>query len=465
MTPPPMQTLDSRPDERLDAGRLRLLRDRLATCDAAEAAALLEALDAPADRAAAFATLPREAAADAFEYLPHDAQAALVADLAGEQERLADLLNTIDPDDRTAFFADLPGPAVQRLLTLLSPRERATAVRLLGYPEESVGRLMTTDYVAVRPDWTAAEALRQVRRYGTDSETIHVLYVVERGWRLVATVGIRDVLLTDGETPVRDVMDERVHALAATDDQEAAVAAFRDADRTSLPVIDESGVLLGIVTVDDVLDVAEAEATEDIQKLGGMEALDEPYLQTPFWTLVRKRTGWLVVLFVGEMLTATAMGFFEAEIARAVVLALFVPLIISSGGNSGSQAASLVIRALAVGEVTVRDAWRLVRRETLTGLVMGTILGAVGALRITIWALAFGAYGPHWALVAATVGISLVGVVLWGTLSGALLPLAMQRLGFDPAASSAPFVATLVDVTGLVIYFTVAAVLLRGTLL
>ena len=449
----------------LASGRLRRLRDLFERLEPSETAALLDDLPDAADRAAAFATLGREAAADVFEYLGHDAQSALVTDLASEQERLADLLNRLDDDDRTAFFEDLPGPAVQRLLTLLSPRERATAVRLLGYPDESVGRLMTTDYVAVRPDWTAAEALRQVRRYGTDSETIHVLYVVERGWRLVATVGIRDVLLADAEAPVRSVMNERIRPLTATDDQEAAVAAFRETDRTSLPVVDASGTLLGIVTVDDVLDVAEAEATEDIQKLGGLEALDEPYLETPFWTLVRKRTGWLVVLFVGEMLTATAMGVFEAEIAKAVVLALFVPLIISSGGNSGSQAASLVIRALAVGEVTVRDAMRLVRRETLTGLVMGAILGVVGALRIALWATAFGQYGPHWPLIALTVGLSLVGVVLWGTLSGALLPLLMQRLGFDPAASSAPFVATLVDVTGLVIYFTVAAALLRGTLL
>ncbi len=449
----------------LDAGHLRDVRTRLEACGASEAADLIEALEAPADRATAFGALGHDAAADVFEYLGHDARTALVDDLASEQERLADLLERVDDDDRTAFFANLPGPAVQRLLTLLSPKERDVAVRLLGYPPESVGRLMTTEYVAVRPDWTAAQALRQIRRYGTDSETIHVLYVVERGWRLVATVGIRDVLLADGETPVRDVMNARVQALTATDDQEEAVAAFRETDRTALPVVDAAGVLLGIVTVDDVLDVAEAEATEDIQKLGGLEALGAPYLQTPFWTLVRKRTGWLVILFFGEMLTATAMGIYEAEIAKAVVLALFVPLIISSGGNSGSQAASLIIRALAVGEVTLTDWWRLVRRETLTGLVMGAILGAVGMLRITVWALAFGSYGEHWPLIALTIGLSLVGVVLWGTLSGALLPLIMQRVGFDPAASSAPFVATLVDVTGLVIYFTVASVLLRGTLL
>ncbi len=444
---------------------LRALLERMSAADPAEAAALFDALDDPTERAAAFATLGREAAADVFEHLDHDAQSALVEALASEQERLADLLERVDDDDRTAFFADLPGPVVQHLLTLLSPKERDVAVRLLGYPPESVGRLMTTEYIAVRPDWTAGEALRQIRRYGTDSETIHTLYVVERGWRLVATVGIRDVLLADADTPVRSVMDARARALTATDDQETAVAAFRDTDRTSLPVVDAAGTLLGIVTVDDVLDVAEAEATEDIQGFGGLEALDAPYLQTPFWTLVRKRTGWLVILFFGEMLTATAMSIYEAEIAKAVVLALFVPLIISSGGNSGSQAASLIIRALAVGEVTLADWWRLVRRETLTGLVMGSILGAVGMLRITIWALAFGSYGPHWPLIALTIGISLVGVVLWGTLSGALLPLIMQRVGFDPAASSAPFVATLVDVTGLMIYFTVAAVRLQGTLL
>jgi magnesium transporter len=260
-------------------------------------------------------------------------------------------------------------------------------------------------------------------------------------------------------------MDRRFVALKATDDQETAVAVFRREDRTALPVTDTTGILIGIVTIDDVLDVAEIELTEDIQKIGGMEALDEPYMRIALGRMVRKRAGWLVVLFLGEMLTATAMGYFEEEIKRAVVLALFVPLIISSGGNSGSQAATLVIRALALGEVGARDWWRVIRRELLSGLALGSILGTIGFLRIALWATFTNLYGPHWFLVALTVGVALVGIVLWGTLTGSMLPLILRRLGFDPAASSAPFVATLVDVTGLLIYFSVAAIILHGTLL
>jgi len=260
-------------------------------------------------------------------------------------------------------------------------------------------------------------------------------------------------------------MDRRFVALKATDVQETAVGVFRGEDRTALPVTDTGGVLIGIVTVDDVLDVAEAEATEDIQRFGGSEALDEPYMQIRFVRMIQKRAGWLTALFLGEMLTATAMGFFEHEIEKAVVLALFVPLIISSGGNSGSQASTLVIRALALGEVKLIDWGRVMRREFGAGLALGSILGAIGFLRITIWSSFSSIYGPHWLLVAMTVSLALIGVVLWGTLIGSLLPFLLRRLGFDPAVSSAPFVATLVDVTGLVIYFSVGIVVLRGALL
>jgi magnesium transporter len=264
---------------------------------------------------------------------------------------------------------------------------------------------------------------------------------------------------------VADLMDRRFVALTASDNQEAAVAVFRQYDRTALPVTDTTGVLIGIVTIDDVLDVAEATATREIQRIGGSEALDEPYIDIDFWRMIQKRAGWLTALFLGEMLTATAMGFFASEIQKAVTLALFVPLIISSGGNSGSQAATLVIRALALGEVGIRDWWRVMRREILAGLALGVILAGIGFLRITLWSAFSDIYGEHWFLIAITVSISLVGVVLWGTLTGSLLPFLMRRLGFDPATSSAPFVATLVDVTGLVIYFSVALVILGGTLL
>ena len=451
-------------EEIIHAKDLHALREVVAEWEPSEIAALIDDLDEH-DDAVLFRVLPREQAATVFQHLPHDRQEALIESLANEQDRLADLLNTLTPDDRTAFFEELPGEVVQPLLSLLNPKERAAAVRLLGYPDESVGRLMTTDYVAVRPNWTVEQALRHIRRFGKDSETINVVYVVEDGFRLVDDLRIREFILADPEAGVRSLMDERFVALRARDDQETAISVFREYDRVALPVVDSEGILVGIVTIDDVLDVAEEEATEDIQKLGGLEALDEPYVRTPLWTLIKKRARWLVVLFLGEMLTATAMGYYQHEIAKAVVLALFVPLIISSGGNSGSQAASLMIRALAVGEVTVRDWWQVMKREVFSGLALGGILGAVGLLRVSIWGSFFGSYGAHWFLLGLTVALSLVGVVLWGTFTGSMLPFVMRRIGVDPAVSSAPFVATLVDVTGLVIYFAVAATLLGGTLL
>jgi magnesium transporter len=324
---------------------------------------------------------------------------------------------------------------------------------------------MTPHYVAIREEWTVREVLDYVRAHGQDSETLNVIYVVDEHGLLIDDVRIREFLLAPLDRRVSEVMDRRFVALKATDMQEAAVGVFREYDRSALPVTDSAGMLIGIVTIDDVLDVAEATATRDIQRIGGSEALDEPYITISFGRMLRKRAGWLTALFLGEMLTATAMGVFEHEISKAVVLALFVPLIISSGGNSGSQASTLVIRALALGELTLRDWWRVMRREVMAGLSLGAILGTIGFLRITLWSAFSDIYGPHWLLVAFTVAISLVGVVLWGTLSGSLSPFALKRLGFDPAASSAPFVATLVDVTGLVIYFSVALVILRGTLL
>jgi magnesium transporter len=324
---------------------------------------------------------------------------------------------------------------------------------------------MTPNYVAVREHWTIQEALDYIRTHGQNSETLNVIYVVDQQGLLIDDLGIRDILLASPEGHISDLMDRRFVALKATDDGQTAVAVFRQHDRTALPVTDTAGMLIGIVTIDDVLDIAEATATAEIQRIGGSEALDEPYMKIALLKMVKKRAGWLTVLFMGEMLTATAMGFFEKEIARAVTLALFVPLIISSGGNSGSQASTLVIRALALGEVTLLDWWRVMRREILSGLALGVILGSVGFLRITVWSAFSTMYGEHWLLVAWTVALSLVMVVLWGSLIGSLLPLLLRRVGFDPATSSAPFVATLVDVTGLIIYFTVASVVLRGTLL
>ena len=442
-----------------DFGRLRdLLRNR----PASDLAAVLDDL-APEDRVLFFRILPRKTAASTFGYLSVDAQNALMKAMGSEE--VAALLNDMAPDDRTTFLEELPAQVTRQLLALLTPEERTVAVKLLGYPEGSIGRLMTPDYVAVKEDWTVAQVLEYIRTHGQDSETLNVIYVADNNGLLVDDIRIREFLLTSPANLVRSLMDRRFVALKATDDQETAVGVFRAEDRSAIPVTDSAGMLIGIVTVDDVLDVAEAEATEDIQRVGGMEALDEPYMQIGFLRMIQKRAGWLTALFLGEMLTATAMGVFEREIERAVVLALFVPLIISSGGNSGSQASTLVIRALALGEVGLADWWRVIRREFRAGLVLGGILGSIGFLRITLWSAFSSIYGEHWMLVAMTVGIALIGVVLWGTVVGSLLPFLLRRLGFDPAASSAPFVATLVDVTGLVIYFSVGVVVLRGTLL
>jgi magnesium transporter len=292
-----------------------------------------------------------------------------------------------------------------------------------------------------------------------------MVYVLDDDGRLLDDVRVRRFLLSPLDRQVRDLLDGNFTTLGPMDDRETALALFRRFDRVALPVTDAQQKLIGIVTADDMLDVADEEATEDIQKLGGTEALDEPYTTIALSRMLKKRASWLIVLFIGEMLTATAMSYFEGEIARAVVLALFVPLVISSGGNAGSQAATLVIRALALGEFRLRDWWQVMRRELVVGGLLGLILGAIGFLRIAVWAQFTDLYGPHWVLVAATVGVALAGIVAWGSIIGSMLPLVLKRLGLDPATSSAPFVATLVDVTGLVIYFTVAVFILRGTLL
>ncbi len=438
------------------------MRDMVRNRDAADLAAILTDLTLE-DQVVVFRLLPRKDAAAVFAYLSLDAQETLLRAMA--QEDVASLFNNMAPDDRTTFLEELPAAATRQLLALLTPAERATALTLLGYPENSIGRLMTPNYVSVREHWTVREVLDWIRAHGQDSETLNVIYVVDEQGALIDDIRIREFLLTSLDTTVSHLMDRVFVALKASDDQETAVAAFKQHDRVALPVTDTSGMLIGIVTVDDVLDVAEATATEDIQRIGGSEALDEPYMQIAFWRMIQKRAGWLTALFLGEMLTATAMGAFETEISKAIVLTLFVPLIISSGGNSGSQASTLVIRALALGEVGLRDWWSVMRREIFAGLALGAILAGIGFLRISVWSAFSDIYGPHWLLVATTVGAALIGVVLWGTLIGSLLPIMLRRLGFDPATSSAPFVATLVDVTGLVIYFTVATVILRGTLL
>jgi magnesium transporter len=416
-----------------------------------------------------FRVLPAALAADVFEYIGIEEQQKLLRAMAHEQVTV--ILNEMSPDDRTALLEELPSAAARQLIRLLTPDERRVATALLGYPEDSVGRLMTPDFIQVKEDWTVQHVLDYVRQFGRDSETLNIVYVVDDRGKLIDDVRIREFLLRPLTAKVSEIRDQNFVALNVTDSQQDALNIFRRYDRAALPVVDSNGVLVGIVTADDMLDVAEEEATEDIQKFGGMEALEEPYMRIPVWRMVRKRAGWLVILFLGEMLTATAMANYQSELAKALVLALFLPLIISSGGNSGSQASTLMIRAMALGEVTLRDWWRVMGREVQAGLSLGVILGAIGIIRVAAWAIVGEQYfhqqpyGEHWPLVALTVGIALVGVVLWGTLSGSMLPFLLRRVGADPATSSAPFVATLVDVTGLIIYFSIALLIMRGAML
>ncbi len=439
------------------------LRAALEEANSSDIADLIIALP-PDEEAFVFRLLPRDRAADVFAYLPPDHQEGLIESLSNEQVR--SVMESLPPDDRTRLLEEMPAEVTRRLLATLSPDELKHARALLGYPEETAGRYMTPRYVIIEPEMTAAEALEHIRRTGRGMETVNVVYIVDSHGKLVDDLRLGSLVLADPRTKVIDIEDPPLVAVRATDDREEVLKSFERYDRVALPVTDADGHMLGIVTVDDMLDVAEQEATEDIQKLGGMEALDAPYLAVDTWSMIRKRAGWLSALFLGEMLTATAMSYFEIEIAKAVVLALFVPLIISSGGNSGSQATSLIIRSLALRELRLRDWFRVFRRELLSGVALGSLLGAIGFFRIVIWEhLRFTEYGPHYLLVAFTVGAALIGVVTFGTLAGSMLPFVLRKLGFDPATSSAPFVATLVDVTGLIIYFTVALVILRGTLL
>lgn len=452
----------------IDARNFGALREMFREWPPADVAEVI--VDVPEDeQVIIFRVLPAALAADVFEYIGVEEQQKLLRAMAHEQ--VVTILNEMSPDDRTALLEELPSAAARQLIRLLTPEERRVATALLGYPEDSVGRLMTPDFIAVKEDWTVQHVLDYVRQYGRDSETLNIVYVVDDRGKLIDDVRMREFLLRPLTAKVSEIRDQNFVALNATDSQQDALNVFRRYDRVALPVVDSSGILVGIVTSDDMLDVAEEEATEDIQKFGGMEALEEPYMRIPLWRMVRKRAGWLVILFLGEMLTATAMANYQQELAKALVLALFLPLIISSGGNSGSQASTLMIRAMALGEVTLRDWWRVMGREVQAGLSLGAILGAIGIIRVGAWAMIGERYfhqqpyGAHWPLVALTVGIALVGVVLWGTFSGSMLPFLLRRVGADPATSSAPFVATLVDVTGLIIYFSIALVIMRGAML
>ena len=379
--------------------------------------------------------------------------------------KTAELLNELPPDDRTALLEDLPSDVVRELIKLLNPDERKITLSLLGYPENSVGRLMTPDYVYVYEKNTVREVLEIIRRVGKNSETIDVIYVINEKGELLDDIRIREFILAQPDKKVSELMDDRVISLNAYADQEEANEAFKMNNRVALPVVSNSNKLLGIVTIDDILWVANEEFTEDIQKIGGTEALDQPYLEISLMSLFKKRVVWLIVLFIGELITISAMHQFEDEIAKVVILATFIPLIISSGGNSGSQAATLIIQAMALREISIADWWSIMRREILSGLLLGFTLCILGFSVISIWHMLSNTFGEYYLSIAITIGISLTGVVLWGTLVGSMLPLILKKLGADPAASSTPFVATLVDVTGLIIYFSVALLMLKGKLL
>ena len=422
--------------------------------------------DYPDHEAAIISHMSVHRAASVFKILELTNQKNIIKELS--PHKTAALLNELPPDDRTDFLEELPSNVVRELIKLLNTDERKVALSLLGYPENSVGRLMTPDYVYVYENNTVAEVLETIRKRGKDSETIDVIYVINKNGELMDDIRIREFLLAPPDRKVSEIMDDRYISLNAFDDQEKASEVFKMNNRVALPVVDDYNVLLGIVTIDDVLWVTNEEFSEDIQKIGGAEALDQPYLETPLFSLVKKRVGWLIILFLSEMLTATAMAYYNDELAKVIVLTNFIPLIMSSGGNSGSQASTLIIQAMALGHITVGDWWRVMRREILSGLVLGAILGAIGFMRISLWSILMhhgvmtDIYGLHWFLIALSVSFSLVGVVLWGSFSGSMLPILLKKLGADPASSSAPFVATLVDVTGLIIFFNVALYFLKG---
>jgi magnesium transporter len=423
---------------------------------------LVDELEA-SQRAAFLEHIPVETATDVFQQLEVGAQREILDALPNR--RVAEIINELDPDDRTALLESLPIQSTKHLLSFLMPQERAVAQKLLAFPEDSVGRLMTPDFLAIRKEWSVGQAMEFIRRNGEDKETLNDIYVVDELGRLLDDIRIREFLLSPPDRAVADIMDVQYAALQADDPQEKAIKAFKTYNAlTALPVIDDEGLLLGIVTIDDILLLEEKETTEDIQKLGGVQALEDSYLEVSLWRMFRSRAGWLIVLFFGQMLTASAMSFYEVEIGKAVVLALFIPLIISSGGNSGSQAATLMIRALALGEVSSADLWKVLRRELAVGFGLGLVLGLIGLLRVTVWGSAFGAYGEHFLSLGIAISAAVIFVVAWGTVVGAMLPLVLKRLGLDPATSSAPFVATLIDVTGILIYFNIAMLVMGGKL-
>ncbi len=446
----------------IQAKAYREVRDALMVIEPADIADLIENLSLES-AVVAFRVLPRELAAGSFAELNPQAQESLLEELG--TERSAILIESMDPDDRAAVLDEMPVEISTKLISRFSPENRKVTQAILGYAPDSVGRLMTPDYVRIRKDWTIGYALEHIRRYGRNAETVDWVFVIDEENQLIDDIHIRELLLADPDTTVQDLMDDEFIALFAMDHREEAVRVMGRYDRTALPVVDSLGLLVGIVTADDVADVAEEEFTEDVQKLGGMEALDAPYTTTSVLSMYRKRGVWLAGLFLIQVFTISIMAFFDDALDKAVVLAVFVPMIIASGGNTGTQAASLLVRAIAVEEVRLNAWWRIMRKEILTGLCLGLTLAILGIG--VVWGLSFTALlnTPHIWPLAFTVSGAVFIIVIWGSLIGSMFPLILERLGMDPATSSSPLVATLMDVSGLSIYFLVAMVLLRGTIL
>lgn len=448
MTSVPPESVNATEDEALDLDEVR---------DAWPALSADERLEA-------LRLLPRADAEDLFLTLPAAEQAAMLSTLAAADRNT--WLRLLEPDDAVDVVQELAPEDRDAALAAFDVRTRKEVSALLAYAEDQAGGLMSPRYALVRGDLSVDEALSYLRRQARENlATIYYAYVLDDAQRLVGVVSLGDLFSAAHAARVRDLMQTEIVTVPEDMDQEQVSLLFNQHGLLAIPVVDKEGRIKGIVTVDDIVDVVQEEATEDIQKMGGTEALDAPYLTISLWRMLRKRGTWLAILFLGEMLTATALGYFEDELAKAVVLSLFMPLIISSGGNSGSQATTLVIRAMALGEVRMSEWWRVMQREIASGFVLGGLLGVIGFARIIVWSAFSNTYGPHYVLIATVVAISLVGVVLFGTIAGSMLPLLLRRIGLDPASASAPAVATLVDVSGLVIYFTVAALILRGTLL
>lgn len=409
-------------------------------------------------------TMSLNRAVNVFRILDVPTQERVIKKLS--KAKVSEIINLLPPDDQTAFLGEIKDEKLRdQLMSLLSQKDKEEVTTLLSYPEDSVGRLMTPDYLAINKNITVQEALDIIRKQGKNSETIDVIYITDDKGILLDDLRIRELLITSPDTKIEDLMDNRLIYLEAEAPEEDAIKIFKMNNRVALPVIDSNGILLGIVTIDDILWLADEEYSEDMQRFGGSAALDEPYLDVPLHLLVWKRAGWLIVLFLGELLTASVMQHYEDQLAKVIVLAMFLPLMISSGGNSGSQASTLIIQAMAVGDVKIADWFRVFRREVISGLSLGLILGIIGFIRIYVWHFIFpNLYGDQWLLVGCTVSLSLVGIVLWGSLIGSMLPFILRKLGADPATSSAPFVATIVDVTGLMIYLSIASMIFGSIL-